>query len=149
MWSCEFAWASRMLYNQEDFDPMAEGRKRGSLKIHSLVPVCAAQSSSILFYSTHLYILGNKKKHIIFLYTRVVIFLCYTVIYCLDSSEPGGEPGRWSWQIHPLVDKINQVTTGKNKYCMGVSHVQWKTSIAWVKRYGHVGLMGVLRLYKV
>ena len=27
----------------------------------------------------------------------------------------GSEPGRWRWQIHPVVDKINKVTTGKTE----------------------------------
>ena len=50
-----------MLYDQEDFNPTAERRKKGS-RICTLIPVCAAQPSSTLSYSTHLYILGNKRK---------------------------------------------------------------------------------------
>ena len=37
----------------------------------------------------------------------------------------------------------------ENKHCMGVNYGQWKTSFTWVKRHGHVGRVGVLKLYKV
>ena len=39
-----------------------EGRKKSSVKIHTLAPVCAAQPSLTLFYFTHPYILGIKRK---------------------------------------------------------------------------------------
>ena len=32
---------------------------------------------------------------------------------------------------------------------MGVNHGQWKASISWVKKLGHVVRVGVLRLYSV
>ena len=73
----------------------------------------------------------------------------------------GAQPRRFSWRIHPAVNKINKRTSRKhamswcklwpveNKYCANVNHGQWKTSIVWVKRHGHVDCVAVLRLYKV
>ena len=37
----------------------------------------------------------------------------------------------------------------ENKKCVGVGRDQWRTSIAWVKRCGNIGHVGVLKLYKV
>ena len=37
----------------------------------------------------------------------------------------------------------------KNKHCVSVNYGQWKTSIALVKKHGHVDHVGVLRLFKV
>ena len=70
--------------------------------------------------------------------TNIFFLLIDIVIYYLDLWWTRNR------QIHPVVDKINKVTTGKqamlrykpwpmkNKHCVGVSRDQWKTSIAWV-----------------
>ena len=54
-----------MLYNQEE--------EEVSLKICTPDPVCAAQPFSTISYSTHLYILSNKrKKNRLYFYTSVL-----------------------------------------------------------------------------
>ena len=63
MWPRVFSWASRILYNQEDFNPKS-GTKKKAVHRRSILstPKCAAQPSLNLSYFTHPYILGHKRK---------------------------------------------------------------------------------------
>ena len=52
------AWESKMLYNQEDFDPK---EKKFTKDLYLSTLICETQIYPILFCSTPLFILGNKK----------------------------------------------------------------------------------------
>ena len=53
-----------------------------SPQIYTSIHLCAAQPSSNLFHSTHIFriIKRKEKKPIIFLYISIIFFLCYTTI---------------------------------------------------------------------
>ena len=83
VWQREFACASGMLYNQEDFDPTAEGRKKKGVHWRFIpLPLCVQLSrlwpSRTLLISIFC-VIKRKKKQIIFLYIGVVDFLCYAI----------------------------------------------------------------------
>ena len=99
----------RDVYITRKISTRLEGRKRGLPKIPTSAPVCAAQLSSTLQYSTHLYILSSKRKrkeadHI--LYISFVIFL-----YNTTSSSTRSNRNSWD--------------TIKSKKQLGCKHLKY------------------------
>ena len=90
----EFVWVSEMLYICY-LDLTGEGRKRSLQKIPTSASVCAAQPSSTLPYSTHLYILHNHHHH------HVVLVAWISLTLSRHSSLSFIALGRSSGQ-HPV-----------------------------------------------
>ena len=70
---------------------------------------------------------------------------------CWYTALTGDEPSGCSWQIYPVVNKINKVTTRNALawYLWQKKHNHWRKTIVWVKKCRFVGRVRVFRQYKV
>ena len=111
----------RLLYKPEDFNPMAARRKKYSLMLCTSAPVCAAQLSTVS-YSTHPYILGNKRKRKEA--DNIFIHQCCH-LYLLHNSC--SHPYATRWLKNLALMKENKIITKHIFLCIflcnGIKHI--------------------------